>query len=400
MEHKPHIILCSHALNIGGAERSLLDMLNCIDYNRVDVDLFLYRHEGEWMNQIPKEVKLLPEIPQYASLAVPMKSLIKRGQFGVLLGRLNGKLRAKHYDKKHPSADSAVALEYSHKYTVHAMPDIQPKVKYDLAISYLTPHYIVAEKVKARTKIAWIHTDYSMLNINIDSELQMWSRYDYIASISEQCTASFVSKFPTLADRIIPFENLLSQKLLEARAIQEDSVGMTNDTNTIKLLSIGRYSPAKNFDQVPEMCKILHEKGLPVIWYIIGYGDEREIVENIRLHHMEDQVILLGKKENPYPYIQACDVYIQPSRYEGKAVTVREAQMLHKPVIITKYPTSASQLEDGEDGFIVPMDTVECAEAIADLLSAPDKLKTIAENTRNHDYSNRQYLETLYQLAE
>ena len=65
MKEKKKIIICSHALEIGGVERSLIDLLNCINYDFVEVDLFLYRHSGEWMNSIPDNVRLLPEIRQY-----------------------------------------------------------------------------------------------------------------------------------------------------------------------------------------------------------------------------------------------------------------------------------------------------------------------------------------------
>lgn len=77
---------------------------------------------------------------------------------------------------------------------------------------------------------------------------------------------------------------------------------------------------------------------------------------------MKQYVEILGKKENPYPYIRACDVYVQPSRYEGNCVAVREAQMLGKPVIITGYPTAESQLRNGIDGIIVPLENRACGE--------------------------------------
>ena len=113
---------------------------------------------------------------------------------------------------------------------------------------------------------------------------------------------------------------------------------------------------------------------------------------------MADRVIILGKKENPYPYIKACDLYVQPSRYEGKAVTVREAQMLGKPVVITRYATSASQLEDGVDGVIVPMDNEGCAEKIAALLQAPEQMKMLSDQCLQRDYSNSSEVNKLYQL--
>lgn len=119
----------------------------------------------------------------------------------------------------------------------------------------------------------------------------------------------------------------------------------------IKLLSIGRFCTAKNFDNIPNICHRLCEKGLDVYWYIIGFGSEEGLIKRkIKENRMEERVILLGKKDNPYPYIKHCDLYVQPSRFEGKCVSVREAQMLGKPVVITDYPTAKSQLKNGIDG--------------------------------------------------
>lgn len=394
------ILICSHAMEIGGAERSLLDLLHCMDYSRVQVDLFLYRHTGEWMNSIPKKVHLLPEIPQYACLAVPMTQVLKKRHLGVLAGRIKGRKKAQKYDKTHQLKDSVVGLEYSHKYTCRYMPLIQPGVEYDLAISFLTPHYFVAEKVRAKKRIAWIHTDYSFVNLNVESERKMWSKYEYIASISDSCKKGFISCFPELENRIISIENVLAEQTVWKQSEQDVSDEMPEENGVTRLLSVGRFSYAKNFDQLPEICSLIRKKGHDVLWYLIGYGDDTPIRQNIEKFGMENYVIILGKKENPYPYIRACDVYIQPSRYEGKSVTVREAQMLHKPVIITRYPTSASQLKEGFDGVIVPQDNAGCAEGIAQALSQPELLQTVAANTKKEDYSNRTELEKIYALAE
>ena len=113
---------------------------------------------------------------------------------------------------------------------------------------------------------------------------------------------------------------------------------------------------------------------------------------------MENRVIMLGKKDNPYPYIKACDLYVQPSRYEGKAVTVREAQMLGKPVVITRYATSSGQLEDGVDGVIVPMDNEGCAMGIAALLKNPEEMARLAENCGNRNFSKMNEAEKLWEI--
>ena len=134
-------------------------------------------------------------------------------------------------------------------------------------------------------------------------------------------------------------------------------------------------------------------------WYLIGYGGYEELIrQKIEEAGMQDYVIILGKRTNPYPYIKACDIYVQPSRYEGKSVTVREAQMLCKPVVVTNYPTAKSQIQDGIDGKIVPMDNEGCAQGLAEFIKNTELQKQITEYLRSHDYGNMGEVEKLYDL--
>lgn len=394
------ILIVSHAMELGGAERSLLGLLNVLDPKRYKIDLFLLRHEGELLEYIPEYVHVLPKVAAYTVLARPMKDTLREGHFWLTGVRLYAKIKAARYNKKHQYKDSAVALEYSHKYIKRYMPKINPTVEYDLAISFLTPHYFVAEKVRAKKKIAWIHTDYKKVQINIPSETVMWGKYDYIASISEEVSKSFLEVCPSLRSKLILIENILPERLIKRQAMELDvTKKMPVIEDGFRFLSIGRYCTAKNFDNVPAICSCLLKKGFKVKWYIIGFGGDEELIrQKIAESKMEEYVILLGKKENPYPYIRACDLYVQPSRYEGKSVTVREAQMFAKPVVITAYPTSGSQLEDGVDGVVVLMDNEGCADGIAKLLNDPKKMQSLSEACRRRDYSNQKEVEKLYEL--
>lgn len=170
----------------------------------------------------------------------------------------------------------------------------------------------------------------------------------------------------------------------------------------MKLLSIGRYCAAKNYDNVPDITSRMATHDISDLrWYIIGYGgDEALIRQRIKEAGMEEHVILLGKKENPYPYIKACDIYVQPSRYEGKSVTVREAQILCKPVVVTAYPTAPSQIQDGVDGVIVPLDNEGCARGLADFIRNKALQDKIVENLRHGDYANASEVEKIYELLK
>lgn len=385
-------------MEIGGAEKALLGLLENIDTTKYEVDLFLMRHSGELMKYIPSNINLLPEISQYADLAVPIGNVLKKGHFKIAYGRYKGKKAAVKRVSELGLGDNDVAIEYSHKYTAKYMPKISDK-EYDLAISFLTPHYFVTQKVNAKKKVAWIHTDYSRVEMDRESQLVMYSNYDKIASISDKAAEKFVRIFPSLKDKVITIQNILPEKYINKITDEFTVENEISNDGSIKLLSIGRFCTAKNFDNIPEICKLIKNQGVNIKWYIIGYGgDEQLIKDKIAEFNMQDYVIVLGKKENPYPYIKACDIYIQPSRYEGKCVAVCEAQILNKPVIITNYATSASQLTDGYDGVIVPMDNQDCAEGIIQLLNNKELMHRLSENTKTVDYANSKEVEKLYSI--
>lgn len=395
------ILIFSHAMEIGGAERALIGLLETIDTTKYQVDLFLMRHEGELLKYIPEGIHLLPEKKQYSCLAVPFGHVLKRGCFGVAAGRFLGKRKAARRVKALGlTGENDVALEYSHKYTAPFLPMVSGET-YDLAISFLTPHYFVAQKVKAKKKIAWIHTDYSIVTTDRESQLNMWSAYDGIASISDRVTESFLKAFPELGKKILLIPNIMPMQYLNSMTKDFSAEQEMQVDGTIRLLSVGRFCTAKNFDNVPDICRRLREKGHNVKWYLIGFGgDEALIRQKIHDAGMQDHVIILGKKENPYPYIAACDLYVQPSRYEGKCVSVLEAQILHKPVVITNYATSGSQLRDGYDGVVVPMDNEGCAEGIAAVLNDKELQQRLMDNTRKQDYTNAGEIEKIYRILE
>lgn len=395
------ILVFSHAMEIGGAERALIGLLETIDTTKYQVDLFLMRHEGELMKYIPEGIRLLPENRQYSCLAVPFGLVLKRCCFGVSFGRFWGKWKATQRVKQLGlTGENDVALEYSHKYTAPFLPMVSRET-YDLAISFLTPHYYVAQKVKAKKKIAWIHTDYSIVATDRESQLHMWDAYDWIASISDRVTESFLKAFPELEKKILLIPNIMPMRYLEGMTREFSAEQEIPHDGSIRLLSVGRFCTAKNFDNVPDICRRLREKGHNVKWYLIGFGGSEALIrQRIIEAGMQDTVIILGKKENPYPYIADCDLYVQPSRYEGKCVSVIEAQILHKPVVITNYATSGSQLRDGYDGIIVPMDNAGCAEGIAAVIENPQLQKQLMENTKQQDYTNAAEIHKLYQLIE
>ena len=397
MTTKKRIFISMHYLELGGAETALIGMLQSMDYSRYEVDLFLHSHRGEMMQFIPKEVNLLPEIQEYAMIEKPMLEALRKGCFRIVLARLKARWQYKRYLKRKGLTDSAAIFQYVGNAVTPVLPSLEYLGEYDLAVSFLNPHNIVRDKVKAKKKICWIHTDYTRIDVNAELELPVWASYDHVMSISPDVTKTFLKVFPSLGGKIVEMENILPTDFVRCRAEEFDaSEELLRDG--VKILSIGRFSEAKNFDNVPDICRRVLESGIDLRWFLIGYGDEETIRRKIQETGMEQHVIILGKRSNPYPYIKACDIYAQPSRYEGKSVTVREAQMLCKPVVITDYPTAKSQIKHGVDGVIVPLDNESCANGMADFILNHQLQQQIVEYLQTHDYGNMNEIEKLYKL--
>ena len=400
---KPRIFIAIHYMHLGGAETSLIGLLQALDPQKVDVDLFVYSHEGEMMKLIPSYVNLLPENSVWSMIEKPLMTVLKKGYWKMFMARMRAKYRMNQYIKQYHPKDGSAIIGFVGDEVSKILPHLHHLGTYDLAISFLRFHEFVLDHVTAKRKVCWIHTDYSQIDVCAELELPVWSAYDHVISISEDVTKTFLQVFPSLKDKIVEVENILSPDYVRQRSQlispEDIQTEMPVRGDCINLLTIGRFSEAKKLDEIPAICRGIVEAGVNVRWYIIGYGgSDGYIRREIEREGMQEHVFLLGKKENPYPYIKACDWYVQPSRYEGKSVVVREAQMLCKPVIVTNYPTAPSQIQQGVDGVIVPMDILGCVAQMVETLK-DDKLKcSIVGYLEEHDYGNMGEVEKVYAL--
>lgn len=392
---KKQILIVSGGMEIGGIERSLVGLLNAFDYDKYDVDLLLFSVSGEFLPLVDKRCRLLPEIGQCASMTKPIKDVLKKYP-SIALTRLFTRI---FVQKKYgfTDASSFAMLSGYWRSCVKFMPAL--KKEYDTAISFMWPHEYAAKKVNAKKKIAWIHTDYTVANMDFEKDEKTWSVFDKIAGVSDDVCSAFAKVYPSLTNRLITIENVLSPDFVRAQAKLDVPAEIERDIPSI--LSVGRFCKAKAFDLVPKYCRIMLDKGCKFKWYIIGYGGDEELIKReVKKYGVEDTVIILGKKTNPYPYMAACDIYAQPSRYEGKAVTVREAQILSKPIVITDFETAPTQVENGVDGIICRMQPDIIADTLIELINSKEKQEELSRNCLARDYSNTHSTDIIYKFIE
>ncbi|MFA1820240.1 glycosyltransferase [Virgibacillus oceani] len=393
------MLIASFDLEVGGVERSLISMLDHFDYTNYKVDLMLYRHQGEFMNLLSDEPVLLEEIPQYATFRKSIKDVFSDKHYVIGFSRIFSKLNADMRGKlKKNDEPGYYQMQLMWKYALPFLPKLYKK--YDVAVSYLWPHFFVAEKVEARTKIAWIHTDYASVDTNVRLDLKIWEKFDHIIAVSEACEASFLKKYPQLKQKVTVMENISSPQLIHNLAGENEVNPMTDDSR-FKLITVARLSHAKGIDQAIKALHVLKKRGYTnIAWYVVGYGGDEEVLRQLIVYlGLDDRFILLGKKINPYTFIKAADLYVQPSRYEGKAVTVREAQILAKPVLITNYATAPSQVKDGFDGVICDLSAEGIADGVEALYNDAVLKNQLAVNCAATNYENDEELEKLYEFA-
>ena len=401
---KKKILITVCSLEIGGIERSLIGLLDTFDYTQYDVDVLLFTQKGELLPFVSKECTLLPEIPQCASFLKPIKTVLLEGHVFLAAARViaKQKVNREYAQRREKNYSDSMVFALLQSFWDCSLPLIpRLKTQYDAALSFMWPHHFVAYKVSAKKKFAWIHTDYSIAALDRKKDSEVWQQFDRIASVSDECGEAFKKVYPELSDKLITVENILPQGFVRAGAREFVPQDMPQENGVYRLLTVGRFSYPKAFDRAVRVSKILKERGVPFRWYFIGYGtQEAQIPEWIRQADVADRCIVLGKKTNPYPYMAACDLYVQPSRYEGKAVTVREAQMLARPVLITDFQTAKSQVHEGLDAVIAPQEEQALADAIEKLLDDAEKRAAFSAYAATHDYSNADQIQTVYTMIE
>lgn len=384
------------SMRSGGAEKSLLTLLTVFDYKKYDVDLLCFRHDGLFFDKLPSEVNVLPDSERYemfdgdARLAV--KYFLKKGMLVSAIDRWK-------YSRLGSMEDVKKADELRWKYLKKQLPKI--KKEYDCAVGYLegNANRFVIEAVRAKRKICYVHSVIDKLDIDKESFGRSFAEADSVVTVSEECRNNLLKNYPELEKKFFVVENITSKKLLEKES--EIEAAYPQKKGEIIINTVGRFSEPKNISLAVDACAELVRRGNRIKWYHIGDGSLRaEIEKKISENGIENIFILLGERSNPYPYIGQCDIYVQPSLYEGKSIAIDEAKCLSRPIVVTDFTTVHDQITDGTDGIICKMDKDDMADKIETLIKNRDLRERLTENLRYEKTGNEEEILKFYKLID
>ncbi len=389
--------IASH-LFTGGFTTSLLNMIEQCKGQGIEVSLMLLeptKNQFDISNAF--DIRLIePKKSNHKKYDIPLILRLKKQKIvyeellkkiEVTSGDLKRKLQNSYYQQ----------VQYDIVKNQFETVDLR---EYDAVISWEEQlcDYYLANKVKAKKKIAYIHPNYkqAMFDSSIDDE--MIRKVDYVVGVSEASIATLKEVFPEHANKFKSVYNPLN--LARVDQLEKEKISFkSNDSFTI--LTVARLDLAsKAFDRVIRVVKQLELCGYAFEWYVCGDGVDRKRIERMiqeaDIHHLH----LLGNQVNPYPFMKQADVFVLLSNYEGKPVVVDEAMYLDLPCIVTNYDSAMEQIEDGVNGFVVPMDDEACFKAIEKVITESCVRDTFKENLRKQDKKKYADISSFIKLIE
>ena len=376
---KSKILFVMTELKSGGAQKSLISLLSNLDYNRFDVDLFLFKHEGVFLDSVPKEVNLLEPQRKWQifsqTLFRSVLLLLKQRDFILAYRRTVVALMARIKRFKSPSHSTQVMW----RYLSYGFDTIG--TTYDISIGYLETQatYFAIEKTNARVKYGWFHNDYQSMGLEKRIDLHYFEQLNRVITVSSTCKESLEACFPELSKNICIIENLIPKEYIQSMSLR--GTGFNDSFTGFRLLTVGRLTTQKGYDLAIEACRTLIQHGYDIRWYAIGDGElKKSILDDIERNNLQQRFILLGVHKNPYTYIRQCDLYVQTSLWEGKSIAIEEAKVLCKPIIATNFPTVSDQIENRKNGLVVGTSSWEIFKGISEVIDNPSFRESLIKN--------------------
>ena len=386
------LLFIINTLGCGGAERAMLTLFSALDSNKYEISLLVITGQGELRRELPENVRLINK--KYKEVSV----LTKKGRRLLTLSVLKagiGKalfLRRAPYIIKNFLIMRKKGKIMPDKLLWRLLSDGAPKIQeeYDLAVAYLEggATYYVADYVKAKKKAAFVHIDYEKAGYTRELDLDCYEKFDRIFTVSDEVKEHFLSVYPEYECKTSVFNNILNQERIKKMA--EQGEGFNDGFKGLRILTVGRLTRQKRYDVAINAMKLMKDKiGVPIRWYVLGEGDLRqELEQQIKSAGLENDFILMGVKENPYPYYKGCDFYVHATEFEGKSIALQEAQVLGKPILATDCSGNREQIENGTDGILCELDSGQVCEKLLYMINNPEKCKGYGEKAKQRVLCN------------
>lgn len=377
------ILFVINTLGLAGAEKALIELLKSIDPKKYRIDLLVLLNQGELIHDIPDYVNILnsdfDDCPIHTAegrkhlLGKSIKALLNKGTLFRCLAYIVGNL----FDMIKSHRVQCDKLLW--KAIAQSSDSINEK--YDMAVAFVEggSTYYVGRKVDAVRKVAWIHIAYGVAGYNTKLDEGIYDCFDRVYCVSREVKESFINVYPEKEDYVRVFHNIVNINDIEKKSLEDG--GFEDNFDGIRILSVGRLVAQKAYEVSIDAIKLLTDKGVKLRYYILGEGNQRdELLHYIEKLGLTDTVFLYGNRNNPYPYIRQCDIFLHASRYEGKSIAIQEARILGKPIVVSDCEGNREQISDGVDGLICDFNPNSITQSLLRLIEDRSMAELIGRN--------------------
>lgn len=397
------ILFVINTMGRAGAETALLELLKALAGQDLELSLYVILGQGEMIEKLPSGVRLLNR--KFDTRSV----LSREGKLGMAGTVCKAFFRNGKWVKKirciikiYAEMRKKGKLQ-TDKLLWRMLSDGSPRFgeHFDLAVAWLegASAYYVADYVNAARKCAFIHIDYESAGYTREMDQNCWENFDRIYMVSDEVKEHFLTVYPQYGEKAAIFHNRVDQERI--RRMAGEKGGFSDGYEGLRLLTVGRLTYQKAYDVAIEAMRLLKDKGWRVRWYVLGEGDQRRSLEKkIHALGLEEDFVLLGAVENPYPYYAQADLYLHATRFEGKSIAIQEAQTLGCAVIASDCNGNREQIEEGVDGMLCALTPQGIAESAAMLLSDGERKKALGRAAARKDMNQGRELEEFLKLLE
>lgn len=388
------ILFVARDLSSSGVTTSMINYIDELSKSRdLKIDLLLNKNKGDYVNNISKDINIyeVTYSKEYFNHRLKLeeaKSKLNIFSFIIyfiikVLYILCDKLFTKNI------IDNYVIKKINNKFD-----------KYDLIIDFEGYGYYLSKYVainfRDSKKIMFIHDE----NLDwFDKVKDYFKYYDNFCCVSDYVRDKFIEKYPELESKTIVIYNLIDTDKIIKLSKEDCELNKYNDV--IKLCTVGRLAHQKGYDILVDSASILKSNNIKFKWFIIGNGYlEEELSKLIHDKELDDYVILMGLKKNPYPYIKNCDIYVQTSRHEGFGITIAEAKILNKAIVSTNLGSIREQIDNNVNGLLCNIDSTDIASSIMELIKDKNKVKLFENNLKKFKFSNKEQIDKLISLID
>ena len=396
---KQNILFVINTMGRAGAEMALVEMMKkLVATDEYNIDLYVIIPRGEMFSFLPPQVRVLNRkvsngsvLSASARLFIAWcicKAFFRRKTGLKMLGELVRNATRQKEENGRVQAEKLV-------WRLLSAGAQAPGETYDLAVAYIegAAAYYVADRVKAHHKATFIHIDCQHAGYQPWMDNGCYDAFEKIFVVSREVGRKFLEVYPQYQDRVEQFNNILDADGIRKKALAN---GFDDGFDGLRLVTVGRLHYQKGYDIAIEACALLKKRGYRFRWYVLGEGTERPKLEKLIAEQgVREDFILMGAKDNPYPYMRQADIYVHATRFEGKSIAIDEAQILARPIVASNCTGNTEQITDGVNGLLTELNPLNLADTLSRVMDDPVLRASLAEAAVNNQRDWKKDMEKL-----